>query len=264
MTTTIPSTLAHLAALAVTIAVALAATAAAPARADQNDDATMGLGVYDDLKAKGQVMEGSPYLPILRRVGGRVSAAARPHWFTERFYVIRGNQINAFSAPGGYVFVNEGLLRTIDGTDELANVLGHETAHLVLGHVQAKVEQQKRKNFLTNIGKALSGKSSQGAQNTVDVATKTANYSFLNFTRQQEYAADELGAKLAAKAGYNPWGTIWFFNQLERLVGDAGYEQYVQEHPSTSDRTDRIAHFLRDNAAFARWKNRPPTTTGLL
>jgi predicted Zn-dependent protease len=227
----------------------------------------MGLGVYDDLKAKGQVAEGSPYLPILRRVGDRLSAAARPHWFTERFYVVRGNQINAFSAPGGYVFVNEGLLRTINSTDELANVLGHETAHLVLGHVQAKVQQQKRKNFLTNIGKALAGKgpqSSQGSQNTFDIATKMGNYSFLNFTRQQEYAADELGAKLAAKAGYNPWGTVWFFNDLGRLVGDAGFEQYVQEHPSTSDRTDRITHYLREGATFARWKNRPPTTTGLI
>jgi predicted Zn-dependent protease len=227
----------------------------------------MGLGVYDDLKAKGQVAEGSPYLPILRRVGDRLSAAARPHWFTERFYVVRGNQINAFSAPGGYVFVNEGLLRTINSTDELANVLGHETAHLVLGHVQAKVQQQKRKTFLTNIGKALAGKgsqASQGSQNTFDIATKMGNYSFLNFTRQQEYAADELGAKLAAKAGYNPWGTVWFFNEIERLVGDAGYEQYVQEHPSTSDRTDRIARYLRENPGFARWKNRPPTTTGLL
>jgi beta-barrel assembly-enhancing protease len=259
-----PTAFARLAALAVTIAVALAPACALPARADQSDDATMGLGVYDDLKAKGQVVEGSPYLPILRRVGDRLSAAARPHWFTERFYVVRGNQISAFSAPGGYVFVNEGLLRTINNTDELANVLGHETAHLVLGHVQAKVEQQKRKSFLTNIGKALTGKGSAGAQNTFDAATKIGNYSFLNFTRQQEYAADELGAKLAAKAGYNPWGTVWFFNELGRLVGDAGYEQYVQEHPSTSDRTDRIARYLHDTAAFARWKNRPPTTTGLV
>ncbi|MDB5095234.1 MAG: peptidase Ste24p [Candidatus Eremiobacteraeota bacterium] len=264
MITTMPRTFAHLAAFAVTLAIGLATVCAAPAQADQSDDETMGLGVYDDLKAKGQVVEGSPYLPILRRVGDRLSAAARPHWFTERFYVVRGNQINAFSAPGGYVFVNEGLLRTINNTDELANVLGHETAHLVLGHVQAKVQQQKRKSFLTNIGKALTGKGSTGSQNTFDAATQIGNYSFLNFTRQQEYAADELGAKLAAKAGYNPWGTVWFFNELGRLVGDAGYEQYVQEHPSTSDRTERIARYLRDGTAYARWKNRPPTTTGLV
>jgi beta-barrel assembly-enhancing protease len=264
MTTTVSSRFARLTALAITLGIVLAAAAASPARADQSDDETMGLGVYDDLKAKGQVVESSPYLPVLRRVGDRLSAAARPHWFTERFYVVRGNQINAFSAPGGYVFVNEGLLRTINNADELAGVLGHETAHLVLGHVQAKVQQQKRKSFLTNIGKALTGKGSTGSQNTFDAATKIGNYSFLNFTRQQEYAADELGAKLAAKAGYNPWGTVWFFNELGRLVGDAGYEQYVQEHPSTSDRTDRITRYLREGPGFTRWKNRPPATTGLI
>jgi len=235
------------------------------AHAGQHDDDTaLGRNVYDDLKAKHQIVEDSRYLPVLRSVGARVSAAAQPHWFTERFYVVRGNDVNAFSAPGGYVFVNEGLLRTVDDANELANVLGHETAHLVLGHVQAKLQQQKRKKFLSNIGKMFASKGSQGAQNSFDVATKVGNYSFLNFTRQQEFSADELGAKLAAKAGYNPWGTVWFFEQLQRLVGDAGYEQYVQQHPSTADRVAKIGSFLRGSPAYARWKNRQPATSGLM
>ncbi len=245
--------------------IALLLTGGSPARADQqSDDAALGLKVYNDLKAKYQIVPHSRYLAILRSVGARVSAAAQPHWFVERFYVVRGNEINAFSAPGGYVFVDEGLLRTLNNRDELANVLGHETAHLVLGHVDAKNQQEKRKNFILNIGKAFAKKSSQGTQNTFDAASKVGNYSFLNFSRQQEYAADELGAKLAAKARYNPWGTVWFFEQLERVVGDAGYEQYTQQHPSTSDRVDRITKFLRANPQYSHWHNAEPATTGLL
>ena len=252
-------------ALALAAGVVLAFGAVDSARAGPHDDDTaLGRSVYDDLKAKGQVVADSRYLPVLRRVGARVSAAAQPHWFTERFYVVRGNDVNAFSAPGGYVFVNEGLLRTVDDTNELANVLGHETAHLVLGHVQAAMQHQKRKKLVYNIGKVFASKGSQGTQNTFDVTTKMGNYSFLNFTRQQEYAADELGAKLAAKAGYNPWGTVWFFEQRQRLVGDAGYEQYVQQHPSSADRTEKIGRFLRGNPAYARWKNKQPATSGLL
>ncbi len=178
---------------------------------------------------------------------------------------MRGNEINAFSAPGGYVFVDEGLLRALNDQDELANVLGHETAHLVLGHVDAKNRQEKRKNFILNIGKVFAKQASPGAQNTFDTATKLGNYSFLNFSRQQEYAADELGAQLAAKARYNPWGTVWFFHQLERLVGDAGYEQYTQQHPSTRDRIERITKFLISHpASYGRWRNMAPATTGLL
>lgn len=237
----------------------------APVHADQrDDDAALGQQVYEDLKGKAQVVDGSPYLAVLRRVGDKVALAAQPHWFRERFYVVRGNDINAFSAPGGYVFVNEGLLRTLNNVDELANVLGHETAHLVLGHVQAKTQQEHRKRVLFGLGKIVADKGSQRSQNTFDAATKVGNYTFLNFTRQQEYAADELGAKLAANAGYNPWGTVWFFQQLERLVGDAGYEQYTQQHPSTADRIGKVEHFLHDNpSAYARWHNRLPPSTSL-
>jgi beta-barrel assembly-enhancing protease len=252
-------------ALAFTLAAFALTATMAPARADQHDDdAALGQKVYDDLKAKYQIVEESRYLPVLRRVGDKVARAGGPQWYTERFYVVRGNGINAFSAPGGYVFVNEGLLRTLNNVDELANVLGHETAHLVLGHVEAKIGQEKRKNLLLNVGKVFVKQGSQTSQNTFDTVTKMGNYTFLNFTRQQEYGADELGAKLAAQAGYNPWGTVWFFDQLARLVGDSGYEQYVQQHPSTEDRIARISGYLHDHAAeYARWANRQPSTTSL-
>jgi predicted Zn-dependent protease len=251
--------------LAAASSLALVLIASAPVRADQHDDdSALGQKVYDDLKVKLQIVDDSHYLPVLRRVGAKVALAAQPHWFEERFYVVRGNDVNAFSAPGGFVFVDEGLLRALNNVDELANVLGHETAHLVLGHVQAKATQANRTGIFAGVGKILTSKSSQGVQNTFDVATKMGNYSFLNFSRQQEFAADELGAKLAAQAGYNPWGTVWFFEQLQRLVGDSGYEQYVQQHPSTSDRVAKIEQYLHNNAAeYARWKNRQPPTTSL-
>ncbi len=244
------------------VALALVVGWPLPGTADQHDDdALIGQAVYDQLKTGGQIVTESHYVPVLRSVGAKIEAAAQPHWFNERFYVIRGNAINAFSAPGGFVFVNEGLLRTINNADELANVLGHETAHLVLGHVQARSQvAQQRETILGGLALVL-GQKNAGKVTTV---ANVSAYSFLNFSRQQEYAADELGAKLAAQAGYNPWGAVWFFKQLERVVGDAGYEQYVQEHPSTDDRIGKIEQFLHDNAAtYARWKDQQPPTTGL-
>jgi predicted Zn-dependent protease len=238
---------------------------ALPVRADEHeDDAMVGQKVYDDLRAKLQIVDDSPYVPILRKVGARVAKAAEPHWFNERFYVVRGNEINAFSAPGGFVFVNEGLLRAINNVDELANVLGHETAHLVLGHVQGKTQQANKTGLLLAAGSLAVNKASKGSVNTYNVAAAMSGYSFLNYTRQQEYSADELGAKLAAKAGYNPWGTVWFFEHVDRLVGDAGYESYVQQHPSTADRIDKIERYLHDNATdYSRWQNRQPPGTSL-
>jgi predicted Zn-dependent protease len=238
---------------------------AAPSFADQHaDDAAMGRHVYDDLKAKNQIVANSPYNGILQRIGRRIAAAAGRQWYVERFYVVRGNQMNAFSAPGGYVFVNEGLLRNVDNTDELANVLGHETAHLVLGHVSARVQQQKRRDVLYSIGHFFTRTASQSAQNSFNMATQAGNYTFLGFTREQEYQADRTGAALAMRAGFNPWGAIWFLQETQRMYGDAGYEQYVQQHPSTADRIARLQrYFQQDPKAFGRWRRELINRNGL-
>lgn len=238
--------------------------AAAPAADGHADDRAMGKHVYDDLVAKQQILSDSPYLPVLRHVGARIVRVAGPQWFTERFYVMKGNGVNAFSAPGGYVFVEEGLLRDCENEDELANVLGHETAHLVLGHVHARVEQQKRQDLLFKVGHMFSKSTSVGTENTFIVAKNAGTYTFLNFSRQQEYAADQAGARYAALAGFNPYGTVWYFQELYRLYGDAGFEQYVQQHPSTSDRIARVEQYMKSNPRlFGRWHNVMTSTAGL-
>jgi predicted Zn-dependent protease len=251
---------------AATLAVALAFFGAGgAARADDHSqDAQVGKSVFDDLRAKKQIVTDSPYQAVLQRAGRRIARAAGPQWYVERFYVVKGASPNAFSAPGGYVFVNEALLRTAENEDELANVLGHETAHLVLGHVHAKLQQQQRQNVLLKIGHLFSKSTSTGATNTFNVAQAAGNYTFLNFSRQQEYAADQRGAYLAAKAGYNPWGTVWYFQEVLRVVGDAGFEQYTQQHPSTSDRIARVeAYFKANPATFRRWHDVMTSTAGL-
>lgn len=236
----------------------------APALADSHaDDLKLGRQVYEDYARKGEIVSNSPYAGVLQHVGARISAAAQPHWFSERFYVIRGNDMNAFSAPGGYVFVNEGLLRGVDDVDELANVLGHETAHLVLGHVTARNKQAERRNLISNIGHWFVNQTQKG-QNAIGAADLASKYTFLGFTRDQEYAADREGALLAARAGFNPWGSIWFAQEVLRVQGDAGYEQYVQQHPSTKDRIARLESYFKSNRQmFGRWSSRMPPSSGL-
>jgi predicted Zn-dependent protease len=244
---------------------ALVALTTPLALADDNhaDDLQLGAQVYQGLQAKNEIVTDSPYDPILQSTGRRIAAAAEPHWFTERFYVVRGNQANAFSAPGGYVFVNEGLLDGVDNVAELANVLAHETAHLVNGDVTAQNNAKKEQNIAAGLGKMFAGNNAQ-AQTGLNVATMGTNYGFLNYSRQQEFAADQGGVTIAAKAGFNPWGTIWYLTEVERISGDAGYESYVQHHPSTSERIEKIEQYFKDNpATFARWTNTMPPGNGL-
>jgi len=233
-------------AAAVILVVALAVALVHPAFADsQAQDRQIGQQVYNDMLGRGLIVTRSPYYGALRATGQRVSYAARPHSFAMNFVIIKGNGVNAFSAPGGNVYVTEGLLRTVDNQDELAAVLGHETAHLVLGHVVKRLKTQKGISAVSQFVQRFVH--SKGSQNTATAAGIVGNYGFLNFSRDQEYAADQEGVELAARAGYNPYATVWFFQDVAQLDGDAGFEQFVQQHPSTKDRTGRVERYIKSN-----------------
>jgi beta-barrel assembly-enhancing protease len=249
------------------VAFVLALVWAAPALGDDSSqhakDVKLSQNIYKEYDSKHLVDHHSPYDAVLQSVGARISRAAAPHWFTERFVILKAGDLNAYATPGGIVFVNSGLLSNVDNVDELANVLGHETAHLTLGHLDSQQRQAQRKGVLYKVGHMFVN-NSQGAQLGYKVGTTLGNYGFLNYTRQQEYAADQQGVRYAARAGFNPWGSVWFFDELERTVGDAGYEQYVERHPSVKDRTAQIEKFIKQNPrSFGRWSNREPSTAGL-
>lgn len=233
------------------------------ALADEHDqERSIGQQVYQDQRKQGQIIDTSPYYDVLRTAGARISAGAGPHWYTMNWVIVKGAQPNAFSVPGGWVYVNEGLLQQAENVEELATVLGHETGHLVLGHVMNRLKEAQNLNILFAIGSLFVRNS--GAANLYNLAELGANYGFLNFSRQQEYQADHQGVIIANAAHYNPWGLVWFFQKLEKISGDSGFEQYVQDHPSTKDRIARIESFFSSEPAqFAQWSSQMVAHSGL-
>ena len=244
---------------------AIAATAAlplgaSPASADEHDqERQIGNQVYSQLRGQNQILDASPYYPVLRKVGDKIAAANEPRWYNQNFIVVKGAQANAFSVPGGNVYVNEALLKNAENEEELANVLGHETGHIVLGHVMNRIHVAQTANTIGSILSIFIHN-----QVTFDLVNFLGSYAFLNFSRAQEYQADHEGVILANKADYNPWGMVWFFRKLEKLYGDAGFEQYVQDHPSTTDRISRIETFFKsDPTQFGKWQDKMTSTAGL-
>ena len=249
--------LSGLAALAAASCLTLGAHAALADSRDQ--ERQIGQQVYQDLANKHQIITSSAYYPVLRKVGARLSDATQPHWYPLNFVIVKGSQANAFSVPGGWVYVNEGLLKSAGNEEELAGVLGHEIGHLQLGHVMTRIHQAQNYNLIGGILSIFIRN-----PNVAGIAGFALNYSYLNFNRQQEYQADHQGVINAARAGYNPYGTIWFFRRLEKLYGNAGFEQYVQDHPATSDRIARIESFFHSEpATFGRWHDTMPPSNGL-
>jgi beta-barrel assembly-enhancing protease len=155
-----------------------------------------------------------------------------------RFHVVGLREVNAFALPGGHVYVTRGLLSFVRGDDELAAVLGHEMAHVDLGHCV------DRYRFGEAMRKA--GAASAGAGELIDAirAGISASYS-----QQQEFDADARGVYFAQRAGYNPRAALDVFARLGEARGPAGgglLRPYLESHPSDARRRANLERVLSE------------------
>ena len=191
-------------------------------------------------------------LPLLndRRVEGyateiirRLAAAAPGAKYPYQIRVVNASDINAFSLPGGYMYVNRGLIEAARSEPELAAVLAHEMAHVALRHGT----HQASKAYLAQAGLGiLGGLLGRGGGNSSQVIQAVGglglNALFLKFSRDMEYQADTVGAQIMARAGYDPRAMADFFEVLrnQQRSNPSGLAQFFSDHPAPADREARI------------------------
>src|SRR3989338_191388 len=146
------------------------------------------------------------------------------------FAVVEDKEINAFTMPGGYIYINSGLLE-MTNDDELACVIGHEIGHVAARHIAKKLQTQLGYDILMNV--ALKNASVRHMQQAIDV---TFNLAQLGYSREDEFLSDRLGAKYAYKAGYNPHAMISFLKKLNEKDKDQMGPVFLRSHPYTSQR----------------------------
>ncbi len=151
------------------------------------------------------------------------------------FAVVEDKEINAFTMPGGYIYVNSGLLDITNNDDELACVIGHEIGHVAARHIAKKLQVQLGYDILMNI--ALRNASVRQMRQAIDVSFNLAE---LGYSREDELLADRLGAKYAYKAGYDPRAMITFLKKLkEKDKGEMG-PVFLRSHPYASQRIQML------------------------
>lgn len=177
----------------------------------------------------------------LNAIVSRLAAQTPGTKYPYTIKAINATDINAFALPGGPMYVNRGLITTARSEAELAGVLAHEMAHVVLRHGT----EQASKAYLGQAGLSLLG-GLVGRGTTGDIVNAIGgfglNAAFLKFSRSDEYEADALGAELMAKAGYDPVAMATMFAMLRTEQGrDPGkLEQFFSSHPPPADRETRI------------------------
>ncbi|MFN8178199.1 MAG: M48 family metallopeptidase [bacterium] len=151
-----------------------------------------------------------------------------------RFKVVNTDEVNAFAVPGGYLFVDRGLIEAADSECELAGVLGHEIGHVVGRHSARQVTQ---KYGISAIAGLLLGQNpSMLAQVTAQIASTGA---VLSYSREMESEADSYGVQEMYDLGVDPGGLASFFDKLVQMRGGSGggkLEQFFSTHPDPGGR----------------------------
>jgi predicted Zn-dependent protease len=171
---------------------------------------------------------------------------SRGEMFPFAIQAVSDKKINAFSLPGGPLFINTGAIQAADNEAQLAGVIAHEMSHVVLRHMTNQASKRELVALPALLAGAVAGHSLLGQLAQLGIVF-TANSALLKFSRSDEAEADYNGAEMMADAGYNPIEMARFFEKLEEKAGRGGaIEQFLSDHPNPGNRIAAISDEVRD------------------
>jgi len=168
------------------------------------------------------------------------------------FKVIEDEEINAVSLPGGFVYVNRGLVDKVANDDELVCILAHEVGHIVARHSIKKLQAIMGYSILRLLTAPIPGAGQVG--NAADVAFTEI---LTGYSREDELLADQLASRYAKLAGYDPHGMISFLKKLEEINRRKPLQpkSYLKTHPYVPDRIRVVKQELGERIDFDDYIN---------
>ncbi len=149
-----------------------------------------------------------------------------------QFGVIESKDLNAFAAPGGYIFLTKGLYQRLRDESQLAGVLGHEIGHVIKKHHLALLQKSELLNQGANVTQQLTGN-----QSIKSLIGHGAEILARGLDKDAELEADRIGLALAARSGYEPYGLPQVLYTLGEInPSDEGLTLLYATHPAPADR----------------------------
>ncbi|MES2181665.1 MAG: M48 family metallopeptidase [Pseudomonadota bacterium] len=200
----------------------------------QDEEIALGHEIAGNLLGAAPLVKNEALQKYVNSVGRWVASQSERPDLPWRFAVIESDDLNAFSAPGGYVMITKGLYRKLNNEAQLAGVLGHEIGHIVKKH-QLKVLQKQQ---LLNIGAGILNDKLAKGNNLISKAIGSgAEISARSLDKSAEYEADRLGVSYATRAGYEPFGLADVLQTLgQTSKNDGSVALLFKTHPLPDDR----------------------------
>lgn len=226
-------------------------------------DADVGKKYSEQVDKQYKASTNAAYQERLNRIGVELAKIANENqvkvlWgnpklnkFEYHFKVLEGEDINAFSLPGGYLYFFEGLMKYVSSDDELAGVVAHEISHASFRHLYTLQKEQSKMDVIRIpmiLAALLAGGETGGGVASLAELVGTAIGS--GWSQKAEEAADYGGYQYMAKSKYSPLGMLTF---LERLTFDENNKPSIdwgifRTHPPSRERAEAIIKHLNDDA----------------
>lgn len=228
------------------VGIALSFPGSARAAFTLEDEVKVGREFYDKLVKSHALVEDESANAYISSLGKRILSHSGRPLFEFKFSIIQSSAVNAFATPGGYVYVNQGLISLVDEESQLAGVLAHEIAHVNCRHI-ADIVDKSQMLTISTLGAILAGAFLGGdagaAVTSFSVATATSMS--LKYSREHEEEADRMGMSYLVAAGYNGQAMMDFMKIMKRYeFYSNSIPSYFLTHPGTDERIRYIDALL--------------------
>jgi predicted Zn-dependent protease len=209
---------------------------------DESEEIAIGKQIAGNLLGAAPLVKDAKLQTYVNQVGTWVASQSERPDLAWHFGVIQSEDVNAFAAPGGYIFVTLGLYRLLQNEADLAGVLGHEVGHVIRKH-HLKIVQQSR---LVDAGsRALSRQ--VGDSNVQKLIGSGAEIVARGLDKDAEFEADSIGVVLATRAGYDAYGLPGVLQQIGHISKDEGSVALLfKTHPLPDDRLAKLDTAMGD------------------
>jgi predicted Zn-dependent protease len=225
---------------------------------DQDEEVQMGQEVFNELRAKGEIIESSSLYDQLKPIADAITQAAQPRYnHPFKFYLVHETQPNAFATPGGNVYVVDSLLYFVKNREQLAGTLCHEVSHTI-HHDTVELMEKRQKIKEREIGAAVLLGPTRAHVLSILLLGKLHS---LGYSRDVESRADLTGSDICAETGSNPWGLVWLFQDFQSATPNE-IPQLLSDHPDDQNRINALErHFRQNRSVFAKFNPDPKSAT---
>ena len=205
----------------------------------QEDEVRIGQQIAGNLLGAAPLVHDEELQRYVNKIGRWVALQSERPDLPWHFGVIESDDLNAFAAPGGYVFLTRGLYRKLNNEAELAGVLGHEIGHVIRKH-QLKLLQKSQ--AIAAVGAYFSSRARNESQVVQNLIGNGAENVARGLDKDAEFEADRIGLVLGARAGYDAYGLPSVLAEIGHVAkNDKSVSLLFKTHPLPEDRLGQLS-----------------------